>query len=289
MSWTHEHSWKLEAPPAQAYAALTEPSELTRWFAEHVDVDLPAGRYRFWGKHTLGAPEEAGRETITRAEPGRALGFSWTLFGVPTEVEIALAEEGGGTRLTLHHRVDGDLPLPRPHELIADHWRFVFGNLAAHLDGGDGIVLPDFTDPAPEVRMEIVINAPPAAVFRTLLDPEQVARWFDAPAPLIEPRVGGRYQLGWKYKVDGRDVEGGPTRILELVPDRKLVLDWPDWRGLNATRQRITFSLAPEGAGTRVTFVHSGFEHAADISDYPFGWRYFIDKLQDTCKALQQA
>lgn len=290
MSWTHEHSWKLEASPARVYAALTDPAELTCWFAERVEVDIPAGRYRFWGKHTLGAPSVAGSGAIARSEPARALRYSWDLLDVPTEVDIALAEEGDATRLTLHHRIDGDLPVPRARELVDDHWRFVFGNLAAHLAGGAGIVLPDFTDPAPAVRMEITIDAPPAAVFRTLLDPEQVARWFDAPAPIVEPWVGGRYQLGWKYKVDGRDVEGGPTRILELVPDQKLVLDWPDWRGIDTGHpQRISFHLAPEGKGTRVTFIHSGFERAADIADYPFGWRYFIDKLQETCNLLQQA
>jgi uncharacterized protein YndB with AHSA1/START domain len=205
-------------------------------------------------------------------------------------VEMALAAEGNDTRLTLQHHVEGDLPTRRQKELLSDHWKLAFGNLAAFLAGGSGIVLPDYSDPSPEVRLSIRIEAPREAVFRALVEPEIVSRWFDAAQAVVEPRVGGRYSLGWKYQVDGVDVEGGPTQILEYVPNEKLVLDWPDWRGDKSVNgQRITFHLETEGEGTRVTFVHSGFERAADISDYPFGWVYFMDKLRDVARAVPSA
>ncbi len=287
MTWTHEHSQTLEAPPSRVFAALTDPAELTTWFAEQVDVGAtPGSPFRFWGKHTLGAPAapDAG-QLMTRLETDRMLGFSWTLHGVPTTVDIGLAADGEGTRLTLHHRVNGELPVPRPRELISDHWKFAFGNLAAHLAGGSGIVLPDYADPAPEVRLTISIDAPRDVVFRALIEPESIKRWFDAADAVVEPRKGGRYSLGWKYQVEGVDVEGGPTRILEFIPNEKLVLDWPDWRGDKSVNgQRITFHLESVGSGTRVTFVHSGFGRTADISDYPFGWVYFMDKLEQLFK-----
>lgn len=288
MRWTHEHAWKLDAPPDTVLAAFTRPEQLTRWFAERVDLHPePGGRYRFWGRHTLGTPTEAeATQALVALEPDRHLRFTWTLYGTATEVGIGLAPEGEGTQLTLHHALEGPLPTPRPKELIDDHWRLAFGNLAAHLAGGDGILLPDYADPAPEVRLSLMIDAPRADVFRALIEPEAIGRWFDAPAAVVDPRPGGRYQLGWKYEIDGRPVEGGPTRILELVPDRKLVLDWPDWRGdATVTGQTITFDLADEGPGTRLTFVHAGFERAADISDYPFGWRYFLDKFAGVATA----
>jgi len=67
-----------------------------------------------------------------------------------------------------------------------------------------------------------------------------------------------------------------------LMQDRKLVLDWPDWRGDDTvTGQTISFTLEPNGAGTRLIFVHAGFTRTADIGDYPFGWDGFLGMLKE--------
>lgn len=291
MGWTHEHSWKFAASSDQVSAALTDPADLTRWFAEQVDVSLqPGGNYRFWGKHTLGNPvAKEATQTIIRFEAGRILEFSWTIFGVDTEVAIAIASDGDGSRLTLHHEIKGDLPLPRPRELIDDHWRLAFGNLTAHLSDGTGLLLPDYADPAPEIRMKLTIDAPKEAVFQALITPEIISKWFEAKAAVVEPRRGGRYELNWKYKVDGRDVVGGPTRILEIVPNEKLVLDWLDWRGdTTVTGQWIGFYLESVGETTQLTFVHGGFGRTADIGDYGFGWPWFLGMLVEAVAPVRK-
>lgn len=292
MTWTHEHTWTLSAPPERVFAALTDAAQLSRWFAERVVIEPRiGGACQFWGRHTLGAPEAPDPgQVFTRFEPGRAVGFAWTVYGIPTEVRIDLAPQPEGTRLGLRHAVRAPLPLPRPKELIDDHWRLAFGNLAAFLGNGAGIVLPDYTDPNPEVRLSIHIAAPRSAVFKALIDPEAVSHWLQGISPVIEPRAGGRYELGWKYQVDGRDVHGGPKGVLEVVPDRKLVLAWRDWRGDDSvTGQTISFELATEGDGTRLDFVHAGFTRAADISDYPFGWGYFLGRLRSVVEKSEAA
>ena len=118
-------------------------------------------------------------------------------------------------------------------------------------------------------------------MFRALVEPERINRWFGSESSVVEPRVGGRYGLNWSYKVDGKDVAGGPTKILEIIPNEKLVLDWPDWRGDESiTGQTITFLLAPSGSGgTTLTFIHAGFGRTTDMSDFGFGWKYFLDLL----------
>jgi len=97
----------------------------------------------------------------------------------------------------------------------------------------------------------------------------------------VEPRIGGRYSYGWTYEYGGRSVAGGPTRILDLVPNERLVTDWPDWRG-DPTRPttRVAWLLEPLGRKTRVTVVHGDFARTADISDYPFGWPGFLSQLK---------
>jgi uncharacterized protein YndB with AHSA1/START domain len=284
MNWTHEHSCKLPASPERVFRALTDRDELTCWFAEHAAPGtIPGGSFRFWGRHTLGVPGQAdATQRITRFEPDAALGFTWRLYEAATEVTIVLAADGDGARtgLVLRHEIHGDLGVTRARELIDDLWKFSLGNLSCHLAGGTGIVLPDYAHPAPEIRLTITIEASPEAVFRALIEPEQITRWFGTNSAVVEPKPGGRYDLHWQYQVDGKDVHGGPTKILEIVPNRKLVLDWPDWRGdPTVTGQTITWLLEPVGSTTMVTLIHAGFGRTTDIGDYPFGWAYFLDEL----------
>ena len=282
MAFTHEHSWTIEAPPERVFHALTDPDELRVWFAEDVQIEPAArGVYRFWGRHTLGTPpQEDARQVIERIEPNRALAYAWPIHEVDTTVSIALTPHEQGTTLSLKHEVSGDLPVPRQRELIDDHWRMAIGNLMAHL-AGDAPSLPDHFATKPEVRIVTQIDAPPAAVFRALIEPERIVKWFFTKSATVEPTAGGRYDLGWTTKVNGETVPTGPRRILEIEQDRKLVLDWPDWRGdTSVADQTITFLLEPDGkGGTTLTFTHAGFERPMDISDYAFGWPGFLEML----------
>lgn len=286
-AWTHEFRFSLPAPPERVFEALSAPAELERWFAERVEVEPRAGgAFRFWGRHSYGTPDrERAAQRLTRWEPPRALAFCWTIDGVESTVALELAPDDeeahrGGTRLVLHHAFAGPLDAPRPKSLIDDLWRLHLGNLHAHLGGG-GVVRPDFDDPAPAVRLSVLIDAPRERVFRALLDPATLDRWV-ASAAEVEPRVGGVYRYGWSYPIDGRQVEGGPRRILELVENEKLVTDWPEWRGDETVpAQRVTWLLTDEAGKTRVTLVHDGFVRAADLGDYGFGWPEFLAALRE--------
>jgi uncharacterized protein YndB with AHSA1/START domain len=289
MSFTHEFSCTLAAPRARVFAALTDGAALTRWFAEHAEVgQAVGGPYLFWGRHSLDTPAPSdATQRITRFDRDRALAFDWTLAGVPTEVTMVLSADGEATRIVLHHAVHGPMDRPRPKALIDDHWRLAFSNLSMHLAGGDGVVLPDYSDPAPSIRQIVMIDAPRDVVFRCLIEPALINQWFGTKTAVVEPHVGGRYSLNWSYEIEDTPVQGGPTRILELVPDERLVLDWPDWRGdTSVDGQTITFELESVGTGTRLTFRHAGFERAADFSDYPFGWSWFLSELTNAVATL---
>lgn len=285
MSWTHEHRGELPGPPERVFRALTDPAELKRWFADGVEVEpREGGAYRFWGKHTYGAPERgAAKQRITKLEKDRQLAFAWTFEGADSEVSIGLepGKSKDETSLTLRHAFPAQPAVPDSADLLDDFWKLTLGNLDAHLRGGEGIVLPDYTDPEPAIRLSIVIDAPRERVFRALMEPEALNRWIASKAE-VEPRVGGTYRYGWKYPYGGREVEGGPTRILDLVPNERLVTDWPDWRG-DDTRgpTRVAWILESISENkTRLTLIHSGFSRAADFSDYPFGWGEFARQLK---------
>jgi uncharacterized protein YndB with AHSA1/START domain len=287
-AWTHGAEFLIAGEPRRVFDALTDPAQLSRWFAEHAQVEArEGGSYRFWGRHTYGGPGSAGaRQRITALERDRRLAFAWDFDGVPSEVTLELSPEsddgeaGPRTRLRLRHAFEAPLAAAYARELVEDLWKLSMGNLDAHLRGGEGIVLPDYTDPSPEIRLSIVIDAPRDRVFRALIDPELMNGWIASGAE-VEPRVGGRYRYGWQYEIAGKPVEGGPTRILDLVENERLVTDWLDWRG-DETRAstRIAWLLEDHGAATKVTLVHGEFSRAADFSDYPFGWGQFLSELK---------
>jgi uncharacterized protein YndB with AHSA1/START domain len=84
----------LPASRDEVWEALTDPSELERWFANGVDLDLrPGGVATFrWGNG------ESRRATVTDVRPGERLAFEWEGEG---EVEFTLDDDADGTRLTV--------------------------------------------------------------------------------------------------------------------------------------------------------------------------------------------
>ena len=270
----------LAVGAAAAFALVSEAAELSKWFAQEVSLDpRVGGAFTFAGD---GAYQPTST-TLTRYEPGRLLAWDWPLQGVIGEVTVEVTpKEAGSTRIDVVSRFPQLPDVPRARELVDDLWRFHLGNLKALAEGDGRVLLPDFGDPTLAVRQSIHIAAPRAAVFRALVDPAMLMEWTMFGKPDVDPRVGGAYSYGWVYEADGRTVHGGPTRILDLEQDVRLVTDWLDWRGDDTNNgQRITWLLEDDGAGTKLTLVHDGFARAADISDFPFGWVGFLGGIRD--------
>lgn len=286
--WTYEYAYPIHAPADRIFRALTDAGEMERWFAEHAKVEPKVGgRFEFWGRHTLGTPAEAeagGR--IEALESDRTLSFTWEVHGVPSTVTIGLSPEetelGPATRVAIRHDLEAAIGMPRPKELIDDWWRFNLGNLAAHAAGHGEVLRVDFDDPSPEIQLSMEMAASPEKVFRALTEPDALNRWM-AQGAKVDLREGGRYDLGFTPEA----YDGPPMRILELVPNEKLVISWLDWRGdASVPEQSVTWLLEPSGQGTRVTLIHSGFVRAVDLSDYPFGWGHFLGRLEEVSAEL---
>ena len=70
-----------------------------------------------------------------------------------------------------------------------------------------------------DISHSLLIDGSPDDVFGALILPDQLDRWI-ASSAMVEPVVGGRYELGWE--------QGGPVKILELVPTRASAILWPE-------------------------------------------------------------
>jgi uncharacterized protein YndB with AHSA1/START domain len=93
---------RYDAPPAEVWAALTEPESIGRWLARPRRVELAAG-----GAFELQfTDDEATRldARVTALEPERLLELDWHYPGErPSLVRIELAPDDDGTLLVLDH------------------------------------------------------------------------------------------------------------------------------------------------------------------------------------------
>lgn len=262
---------RLGAPPASVWRALTEGAALETWLAERAGVSIPEDRFVFWGRHTpQGKP---GRQRLLAAAPDRLLRFTWELDGEKTTVEIRLEPDGAhGTLLTLTQTGVPSLevlmaPAGRRDGLHSIHtfWPLAIANLANHMEGRELLPMCDFGDThRDEACAELFIGAPPERVWASLIEPEEIDRWFGASAE-VEPRVGGRINL-----VGG----GKPGEILELEPGRKLVY------GHQGTVVR--WGLEEADGGTFLTLSNGGYsgDGPGSAAQHEAGWLGALAELK---------
>lgn len=288
--YVYEYQMPVPLPtrPEETFRALTSEDAIQIWFAEKSEISpRRGGDFRFWGKHTYETRTRGqATQTILDYDPPRALSFSWRVLGEDSKVTWTVTAEGDGSKIAVRHEFPRLPAGSRMKELIDDLWRNHTGALCLYLMGSRDVWRPDFDDPSPEIRQEYVIDAPPEKVFAALTKPDLIKQWFPAPNPTVDPRVGGDYGFGFSYEVDGKKIEPPPMKILEFVENRRLLITWPDWR-LDPTvpEQRVGWTLSPlPGGKTKVSFEHIGFTRAADVSDYPFGWIEFLNKLAEVAR-----
>jgi uncharacterized protein YndB with AHSA1/START domain len=123
------------------------------------------------------------------------------------------------------------------------------------------------------LRFEATYPHPPAKVWRVLTTREHLARWLMQND--FEPRVGHTFQFrakpvgGWDGIVN--------CEVLELIPERRLVITWTS----NVIDTKVTFLLEPAGAGTRLTLLHTGFKGMKSVMTsfiLGMGWKGMVTK-----------
>lgn len=140
------------------------------------------------------------------------------------------------------------------------------------------------------VRKSIVVSAPVERAFELFTD--GIASWWpvgshsihgdEVEAVVLEPREGGRV---YERARDGREEHWAFVRAFE--PPSRIVLDWKVNPDRPSTELEIRF--VPEGDGTRVELVHSGFEAygedgAASRENYGTGWERVLGTFAEAAK-----
>lgn len=130
------------------------------------------------------------------------------------------------------------------------------------------------------IERTLELAHPPQKVWSALTTAEGLGTWFGNRAE-VDLRVGGQAKLSW---------DSGDTAVLTIErvePPRVFAYTWPIY-GLpdgDPRRTLVEFTLEPNGAGTTLTMVESGFggldeaEHKAAFGGNTEGWTSELGEL----------
>ncbi|ADB32229.1 Activator of Hsp90 ATPase 1 family protein [Kribbella flavida DSM 17836] len=99
---------------------------------------------------------------------------------------------------------------------------------------------------------------PPSKVWRALTEPELIAQWL-MPGDF-------RLEIGHRYTMRSRPVAATgfsglvEAEVLAFEPEKLLRLAWRDAGEGNTADWTLTWTLHPEGHGTRLILLHEGFD-----------------------------
>lgn len=137
------------------------------------------------------------------------------------------------------------------------------------------------------------VHAPPAAVYRALLDARAVATWMVPPGMTsqvhaFDPREGGAFRISLTYDAPSGTGKTTPQtdtfhgRFVELVPNERVV-EVVAFETPNPALQgemTITFALADAAdGGTELRAVHDGLPPGLSPADNELGWRLSLANL----------
>jgi uncharacterized protein YndB with AHSA1/START domain len=127
--------------------------------------------------------------------------------------------------------------------------------------------------------------APPEAVFRAWLEPDQLAQWFGAPGRKttiehLDARIGGAYRISFS----GGDMPTNTVRgsFQEIAAPSRLVFTWA-WEagpgGLPAEETLVTVTFRAVGRETEMTLTNAGFDSREWRDRHEHGWSCGFDNL----------
>ena len=153
----------------------------------------------------------------------------------------------------------------------------------------------------PAARVSRTLPFPRERVYRAWLDPQTMVRWFVDPKftggrAEVDERAGGHYRI---FQVDpaGELTGGSENRIVELVPNERIVLAWrfagPNRAEDLSPESRITVTFAePRPGETELTVVHEHLDELAEAmpqvaGHVQQGWSDTLDRLPQAVETAE--
>jgi uncharacterized protein YndB with AHSA1/START domain len=142
-----------------------------------------------------------------------------------------------------------------------------------------------------QIEREVVVAAPVERVWAALTQAEHIGRWFGDAGAEVDLRPGGSLVCHWAHY-------GSVHAVIERVePQRFFSYRWARPAGAeprDGNSTLVEFTLTPEGEGTRLRVVESGFrtlessdeEQAKYAEGNVEGWKMELGELQEYATRL---
>jgi uncharacterized protein YndB with AHSA1/START domain len=146
------------------------------------------------------------------------------------------------------------------------------------------------TEQLTTIEVEEFLPHAPATIWRALTEPELIARW------LMENDF--QAIVGHKFHMRGIPVPAVgfsglvASEVLDVETEKVLRISWRDAHSGNNLDSTVTWSIAAEDTGTRLSLVHDGFDpseptHVASHRIMSGGWRnHVLPRLGQTLAEL---
>jgi uncharacterized protein YndB with AHSA1/START domain len=140
-----------------------------------------------------------------------------------------------------------------------------------------------------QIERETVIDAPVERVWRLITEAEHVGRWFGDAGAEIDLRPGGEMVIRWTDHGTSR------ARVVAVEPQTRFSYRWAPFKDpggeepVEGNSTLVEFTLQPEGDGTRLRVVETGFaslatsqeQRADNHASNTRGWRAELDELSE--------
>ena len=129
------------------------------------------------------------------------------------------------------------------------------------------------------IEQTTTIEAPPESVFRALVEPGELVRWFPSRAE-SDPRPGGSFEYAYEFDADPSRNHTYSGEYRDVVPNERVAYPWNGKLGTT----EVEFRLRPANGGTEVTLTHTGWGTGTDWDEslemHRQGWGFFLGNLK---------
>jgi uncharacterized protein YndB with AHSA1/START domain len=144
------------------------------------------------------------------------------------------------------------------------------------------ITIPDLSSRPFHLTVERLMDSPPHVLFQAWT--KQFDRWFAAPGSvLMQGEVNTVFFFETIYKFETRsEAQRHPHygRFLRIEHDRLIELTWVTGaEGTKGAETVVTVELEPQGKGTQLRLIHTGFPDEESRDQHEQAWPFVLEQL----------